>query len=101
MIMTVATFEDTGDVLEEGVRHVRDEVVPAISGSDGLLAGYWVVDRDSGRPLSVMVWRDAEAISGAMPSVMGRIKEMRDRAGRSAQPGPSHSERYEVFASLP
>lgn len=101
MILTVATFDESGPELEEGIRHVSEEVVPAFAGADGLVSGYWVVDRDNGRRLSVMVWRDAEAVSAAMPALMARIKATREAAGRGQQAGPASTARYEVFASLP
>ena len=30
MIVTIATFEESGEQLDEGMRHVREEVVPSI-----------------------------------------------------------------------
>ncbi len=101
MILTVATFDESGPELEEGIRHVREEVVPAFGGAVGLVSASWVVDRDNGRRLSVMVWRDADAVSAAMPALMARIKETREAAGRGQQAGPTSTARYEVFASLP
>jgi hypothetical protein len=47
-----------------------------------------------------MVWRDPDTMAVAMPAVVQRIRETREIAGRPQQPGPSRSERYEVFASL-
>jgi hypothetical protein len=101
MILTVATFDESGPELGEGIRHVQEEVVPAFGGAEGLVSGYWVVDRDNGRRLSVTVWRDADAVSAAMPALMARIKETREAAGRGQQAGPTSTARYEVFASLP
>ena len=36
--------------LQEGARHVRKEVVPSIQGAEGLLAAYWAIDRQNGKP---------------------------------------------------
>src|SRR5438105_6285928 len=66
MVVTVATFTESGAQLEEGVRHVQEEVVPAIRGAKGLVAGYWLVDRERGQRLSIMAWESAEAMSAAM-----------------------------------
>ncbi|MBJ7599078.1 MAG: hypothetical protein DLM67_14010 [Candidatus Nephthysia bennettiae] len=100
MILTIAFFEESGAELDEGIRHVRDEVVPAFQGVQGLDAGYWLVDREAGRRVSVTVWKDAEAAGAAWPGISQRIREAREAAGRQTQPGPSRSERYEVFASV-
>ena len=101
MILTIATFDESGGDLDEGIRHVREEVVPALRGAEGLVSGHWVVDRENGRRLSVMVWRDGEAVSAAMPAAMARIAEVRAAAGRGQQASPTSTARYEVFDSLP
>jgi len=101
MVVTVATFTESGAQLEEGVRHVKEEVVPAIQGAKGLVAGYWVVDRERGQRLSIMAWESAEAMSAAMPSVMASVKRARDEAGREQpQRSPDSSQRYEVVAQV-
>ena len=101
MIVTVATFTESGAQLEEGVRHVQEEVVPAIRGAKGLVAGYWVVDREHGQRLSIMAWESPEAMSAAMPSVMASVKRTRDEAGRDQpQRSPDSSQRYEVVAQV-
>ena len=38
MIVTIATFEESGEQLDEGMRHVQEEVVPSIRGAAGLRA---------------------------------------------------------------
>jgi hypothetical protein len=101
MIVTMATFQETAEQLEEGMRHVREEVVPSIRGAKGVRAGYWVVDRGSGKRLSLIIWDDAEAASAAMPGVIASIKRLREESGRmEPQRSPDHSERFEVFAQL-
>ena len=101
MIVTVSTFTESGAQLEEGVRHVQEEVVPAIRGAKGLVAGYWVVDREHGQRLSIMAWESAEAMAAAMPSVMASVKRTRDEAGRDQpQRSPDGSQRYEVVAQV-
>jgi hypothetical protein len=101
MIATMATFQETAEQLEEGMRHVREEVVPAIRGAKGVRAGFWVVDRGSGKRLSLIVWDDAEAAAAAMPGVIASIKRLREESGRTEpQRSPDHSERFEVFAQV-
>jgi hypothetical protein len=99
MIVTIATFEESGDQLEEGMRHVREEVVRSIRGAAGVRAAYWLVDRGAGKRLSVTIWDDANAADSAMPRVMSSIKRLREEAGRmEPQRSPDRSERFEVFA---
>ena len=101
MVVTIATFEETGEQLEEGMRHVRAEVVPSIRGATGLRAAYWLVDREAGKRLSVIVWEDADAAGAVMPGVMASIKGLREAAGLTEpQRSPDRSERFEVFAEV-
>ena len=101
MIVTIATFEESGDQLEEGMRHVQEEVVPSIRGAVGLRAAYWLVDRGAGKRLSVTVWNDPNAPAAAGPGVMASIKRLREEAGRTEpQRAPDRSERFEVFAQV-
>jgi hypothetical protein len=101
MILNVATFEESGEQLDEGIRHVREEVVPSIRGAAGLRTAYWVVDREAGKRLSITIWDDAEAAGAVMPGVMASIKQRRDEAGLSEpQRSPDFTERFEVFAEV-
>ena len=101
MIVTIATFQESEEQLEEGMRHVREEVVPSIRGAAGVRAGYWLVDRAAGKRLSVMVWDNADSASAAMSGVAASIKRLRAEAGRiEPQRSPDQSERFEVFAEV-
>ncbi len=101
MIVTIATFEESGEQLEEGMRHVREEVVPSIRGATGVRAAYWLVDRGAGKRLSVTLWDNPDAAAAAMPGVMASIKHLREKAGRTEpQRSPVRSERFEVFAEV-
>src|SRR5205807_2131289 len=57
MLLQIASFEEDAAGLEEGSRHVREEVVPSIQGAEGLVAGYWAIDRQDGKRVSIMVWQ--------------------------------------------
>lgn len=101
MIVSVATFNnETSDELEEGIRHINQEVVPAMTGTDGLRAAYWVVDRENGQRLSVTVWDSGEAAGAAWPGISAKITAAREAAGLGAQRSPDSSARYELVASL-
>ena len=101
MIVTIATFEESREQLDEGMRHVREEVVPSVRGATGLRAAYWLVDREAGKRLSVTVWNDPNASAAAMPAVVASIKRLREEAGRTKpQRAPDRSERFEVFAQV-
>jgi hypothetical protein len=100
MFLTWAEFDEAPEALDEGVRHITEEVVPAIKGAEGLIAGYWAVDRENGKRMGVLVWKDAGAPGAVMPGVSAKIKAQREAAGRGTQPGPDRTGRYEVVAEV-
>jgi hypothetical protein len=101
MFMQISSFEEDATALEQGIRHVREEVIPSIQASEGLLAGYWAIDRENGKRVSIMVWESPEAAGAAMPSVVEAIKQRRHEAGRTTrQASPSSVERFEIVANI-
>jgi hypothetical protein len=95
MFAQVITFDDSPEDVEHGIEHVRDEVVPAMHDAKGLV-GLWLVDRDSGRRLSVMVWEDESEQQAAM----ARVAAAREADPDRRRPAPSSVGRYEVYARV-
>ncbi len=101
MFITLSSFSETPQQLVEGMRHVKEEVIPSLHGVAGLKAGYWAVDRDNGRRISVTVWESLDAMNAAMPKVMASIKRLREAVGLTeAQRSPDSNQRFEVFAQI-
>jgi hypothetical protein len=56
---------------EEGEKHLREEVVPAVKQIPGLVAGYWARKGDSGTSMVVFESEDAaKAASERVPSMV-------------------------------
>jgi heme-degrading monooxygenase HmoA len=94
MYAQVITFEETPEAVDHGIGHVLADVVPALEESEGV-TGLWLVDRDRGKRLSIMVWDSEEAAQAAFARVAERVA-----ANPGERPKPSSVERFEIYARV-
>ena len=97
MFAQVMSFEESADEVEAGIRHVEQEVLPALKDAGGL-TGLWLVDRESGKRLSVMVWESEEAAAAGMAAIEAKRAELGNAHG--PRPKPSSVDRMEVYGAV-
>jgi heme-degrading monooxygenase HmoA len=79
-------------MIEDGIAHVRDSVMPALSHMEGFLGISLMVDRESGRCITTTAWRSEEAMNASAERVMS----MRDEAARMLGASSSSVDQWEV-----
>ena len=62
--------------MDDGIRMVRDEIMPAVQGMPGCMGLSMLCDRDSGRSIVTTSWDSAES----MAATADRVQDMRRRA---------------------
>src|SRR5215204_2352976 len=70
------TFLARVSSMDDGIAHIRDEVLPALTAMEGCIGLSLLVDRSTGRCIATSAWQS----EGAMRMSEGRVEPIRDRA---------------------
>lgn len=85
------TFLARVSSIDEGIAHIRDEVLPALTAMNGCIGLSLLVDRNSGRCIATSAWQSEEA----MRSSENQVEPVRDRAA-AIFGGSPQVERWEI-----
>ena len=96
MFARVSTYQGPTDQIDQGVRFAQENIVPRVQEVEGFEGVYFLVDRQSGKSLSITLWESEEAMR-ASEEEADRLRRESAEAGREEIVGV---ERYEVAISL-
>jgi heme-degrading monooxygenase HmoA len=88
----VSTYTGTSDEIDEAIRQVRENVLPSVEQLDGYKGAYFLVDRQSGKSLSVTLWESEEAMRDSEEAANSLRSEVAEALGTQMV----GVERYEV-----
>ena len=80
------------DRVDEGLAHVRDEVLPVVMAMDGCVGMSVLLDRGSGRCIATTAWETEDAMSASAETV----RPLRDDTAKRLGNGISDVEMWEV-----
>ena len=92
MYARVTTLEGPPERIDDGIRHVREQVLPQLQQMDGFKGFISLGDRQSGKILGVALW-ESEAVLRATEEAVSRV-----RSGAAEATGGTVAgvEQYEV-----
>jgi hypothetical protein len=96
MFARVTITQGNPDQFEQTVRYLQEQLIPSVKGMPGLVAGYWLGDRQTGKGLAITLWETAEALQ-ASEAQAGQVRSQGVQAVGAALQGV---ERYEVVGQL-
>jgi hypothetical protein len=92
MFARVSTYEGPPDRIDQGLSHARERILPAarnIAGFSGIL---FLVDRETGKALTVTLWESEQAMRDSEEEANRLRQESAEAAGETI----AGVERYEV-----
>ena len=95
MFARVSTYLGDPAQIDQGLNHARENILPRIKQVDGFEGVYYLVDRQSGKALTITLWESEEALRASEEEA----NRLRTESAESASATIENVERYEVGIS--
>ncbi len=92
----VTRFQNQPDRIDEGIQRYREQIVPSLQENPTLKGLRLLVDRQSGRGISIGLWESEEALRESEE----RAQHQRDRAEQEGGTSITTVERYDVAVQV-
>jgi heme-degrading monooxygenase HmoA len=97
MFARVSTLQGSPERVEDGIRAVREQVLPAARQMDGFKGLLAMVDRSSGKMVGITLWDSEEALQASEEAA----NQLRDSSAQAGGAQIAGVERFEVVVDEP
>ena len=92
MFARVSTYLGDPAQIDQGLNYARENILPRVKQVDGFEGVYYLVDRQSGKALTITLWESEEALHASEEEA----NRLRSESAESASATIANVERYEV-----
>jgi heme-degrading monooxygenase HmoA len=97
MFASVSTYQGPPDQIDEGLRYAQENIVPSLQEVEGFEGLYLLVDRQSGKVLTITLWESEEEATQLRSEHRGQWDQVPTTGAGSQE--VAGVERYEVAIS--
>ena len=95
MLARISVYRGSPDRIDEAIRYGQEQILPRLEQMEGFEEAYFLVDRLSGKALSITLWESEEAMRASEEAASQLRSESAEAAGETVE----SVERYEVVMS--
>jgi heme-degrading monooxygenase HmoA len=95
MFASLSTFQGPPDQIDQGVRYAQENIVPTLQEVEGFEGVYLLVERQSGKVLTITLWESEEAMRASEEEA----KQLQSEHRGEWRQGGGGVDRYEVAIS--
>ena len=90
----VIHFESEPSRAEDGIKNIKENVIPSVSQFAGFQGGFWLLDRSSGKGVGVTLFDTPASLKASDEAA----RQVRERSAQAMQANISQPREYEVIA---